>query len=240
MFLDTFRLTSLVCQMQYAPAYVLWDRAGAIAKAITDIWPDVDIVEAQPQRQIFRSERVQIETALKFSTITLWQLDSIDRKVDQIKQTFDVWKNELALKEVSRISSKATYIKDADSLEKANSELLALGLVPWPSGKVFDQPDHGEKNSFDLTYRFEDEKSFSTLRVRTEQIIFELKLDPAFDPDAALERKKTKSRLVVDFDRGVLGAVSTNTFRVEDWLKGFQHLLRRDVDKVFRESNEHS
>jgi len=233
MFLDTYQLSSLVAQVQYRNVYLLWDHAGAIADALTNIWDGVELVEGQPQRQILRSEDVQIETGLKTSTITLNRPASIDQFVGKLKQTFDVWGKGMELDEASRVSSRAVYVKNFDSLGAANKELLELGLVPWPSGKVFDQPENGEKNSFDLTYRFEDDKSFSTLRIHTEKVALELKLNREFDPEDKIQRTRTAHRIVVDFDRGVLGKVSYRDFRVEDWFKGFQHLLRRDIDKVF-------
>ena len=223
MFLDSYQLSSLVAQVQYGSAYLLWDRAGLIANEMTKIWSDLELVEGQPQRQILRSDLVQIETGLKTSTITLKRPASIDHFVEQLKQTFEIWGKALELEEASRVSSRAVYAKNCTSLGEANKEIIALGIVPWPSGKVFDQPENGERNSFDLTYRFEDDESFSILRIHTEQVAIELKLNREFELDEKIERKKTTHRILVDFDRGVLGAVAYPNFRVADWFKGFQH-----------------
>jgi hypothetical protein len=153
--------------------------------------------------------------------------------VGQVKKTVDALRECLGLEEATRFSCRALYVREFPTFREANEELLKYGLVPWPKIKVFDQPERGEKNAFDLTYRFEDEKSFTTLRIRTEQLILELRLDPAFKTTDDLEKKQNRNRVVVEFDRGVLGTVSLATLRVDDWFKGFQHLLRRDIDSVF-------
>jgi hypothetical protein len=121
-----------------------------------------------------------------------------------------------------------------DSLQHANQHLLSLGLIRWPETQVFDQPMDGEKNTFDLSCRFEDSNSFSHVRIATEHLLYELKVDPSIG--FAAPEKKTRTTLFVEFDRGVLGKVNMNTFRVDEWLKGFQHVLRRDIDKVLRKA----
>ncbi len=230
MFLDTFRISQLVTQLSYANAYEVWDRAGSIAREMAAIWPGLDLVEGVPVRQVLRSPGVQLETGLQTCVVTLSQVDSIDRATPQLQRTIELWIRELQLKDVKRVSTKARFVRDFTSIREANGFLISLGLVPWPQTKVFNQPEKSEKNTFDLLYRFEDPESFTTLRLASEEVVYEIRIDPAFEYDG--ETKKVKCRAIVEFDRGVLGKVSMSGFRVEEWFKGFQHVLRRDIDKI--------
>lgn len=231
MILDSFKLSSVIFQIQYSEGYEIWDHAGAISRKLCNIWPDLKFSKARPEQQILTGKGVTTDTTLQKATITLLGEKSLDqRKIDQLTETFEVWRDLLKLDDLKRVSTRAIYIKELPSLKEANAEQIALNIARWPSGKVFDQPIESEKNGFELRYRFEDDNSFSILTLKTEQVIYEVELDPNFIEDS--EHKVTKNRVVIDFDRGLLGSVKAAKFRMEDWIKGYQHILRRDIEKV--------
>ena len=231
MILDSFKLHTVIIQLQYPNAYELWDRAGAIGRRLSTIWSDLELIEGTPQQQGFRARDVHIQTALRQSTITLTGANPLDpQKIQQAKETFEVWRETLILSEIKRISTRATYAKEFPSMKEANAEIFALNLARWPTAKVFDQPIEADLNGLELSYRFEDENSFSFLRVKAEQIKFEAELNPEFVDESRIE--KSKHRMIIDFDRGLLGSVSAEKFRMDDWIKGYQHILRRDIEKI--------
>jgi hypothetical protein len=231
MFLDAYQLRAVTVQLQYSAAFEVWDRAGAIARQLSRVWPDIKLIQGQPNQQALDGDGVRIETGLTRSTVVLSSLKSIDEaKIQRLKETYEIWCRELALTEVRQVSTLAQYAKLYASMRDANRELLEMRLARWPKTKVFDQPEDAELNTVDVAYRFEDEKSFSFLRLRTERVKFEAELDPEFVDEPRIER--TKYRLLVEFDRGLKGAVNVEKFRIEDWLKGYQHVLRRDIEKV--------
>ncbi len=51
MILDSYKPTKLIFHIQYANAYELWDRAGAIGRCLGKIWPGLTLREGQPQHQ---------------------------------------------------------------------------------------------------------------------------------------------------------------------------------------------
>ena len=231
MILDSFKLQTVIIQLLYADAFELWDRAGMISRRLSTIWPDLKIVEGQPQQQTLRGKGVNIQTGLKQSTISLSGGKSLEQnKVQKVKETFEVWREALALKIVNRISTLVTYSKEFPTIKEANAELIALNLARWPTSKVFDQPSDSELNGLDIQYRFEDKNSFSLLRLKAEKIQFEVDLDPEWVEES--EIRKLKNRIIIDFDRGLLGSVNADNFRMDDWIKGYQHILRRDIEKV--------
>lgn len=234
MFLDPFKLASLTVQIQYADALEIWDRAGATAKEMSKIWTDLQVLEGQPNQQILSGKNVQIQTGIKLSLATLTNLSSIDRQtIERVAQTFRTWRSELSLEQLSRLSTRALYTRDFESIKEANLALRGLNLVRWPTAKIFDQPEDSETNAPEVAFKFEDSKSFSILRFRTEQLKFRMPpLPPPFEDAAADVGEKTVNRLVVDLDRGLLGIINATQVMMDEWLRGFQHILRRDIEKI--------
>lgn len=233
MILDSFKMRSAIIQICYADAFLIWDRSGEINRRISKIWPGVKIEEGVPQHVTLTGAGVKIKTGIDKSTITISGEHALGQlKVSQICDTFAVWCRELELEELSRVSTRVTYSKDFESLKNANAELLALNLVRWPDTKVFDQPMESDRNGLEVQYRFEDDDSFSVLRLKAEQLKYEVSLDPNVFDDS--EIKKIINRMIIDFDRGLLGATVASKFRMEEWLKGYQHIIRRDIEKIIK------
>ena len=60
MILDSFKIINFVFQIQYVDSYALWDRAGTVAKQLCDIWPNLKLVEGNPQQQTLANENASI------------------------------------------------------------------------------------------------------------------------------------------------------------------------------------
>lgn len=236
MILDNFKIKQLVVQVRYLHALELWDNAGRVNRRIQKIWPDAKIVgeAVQPNNVVLKNDKAQIDTGLEQSTISLRQLTTLDQyTTQQIVDTYAAWRDELSLTKLNRVSSRVLYARDFETMREANEELFKLSLCRFPKSKVFDQPTDSPKNTFVLTYRFEDEASFAFLRVRTEGVRMEFKADKEFT--TLKDTSETKNRLMIDFDRGLIESTEAASFRMDEWLKGFMHVLRRDVEKVLKE-----
>jgi hypothetical protein len=233
MILDSYKLSTTIFQIQYKDAVELWDNAGSIARSLITIWPDLKLQAAKPDSQIFQSKEVHIQTTLDKGTLTLNGKNGFDDiRVKKVKETFEIWREKLELTMVERISTRVIYYKEFPTLAAANAAHMSMNLVRLPTGKVFDQPTESDKNTTEVRFRFEDDKSFSFLRLATDGAKYEVEFDP--DWVESQDIKKEKFRAIIDFDRGMLGTVDAHKFRVEDWFTGFQHVLRRDLEKVIK------
>lgn len=233
MLLDKYKIATLTFQIQYAGAYEIWDNAGALAKEIVKIWPDLELADAQPQQQTLTAKNVQVQSGFKASTVILTNLQSIDRHtIGRLTETYKAWRTGLSIERLTRLSTRAVYTLEFNSLQEANAALRGFNLVNWPKTKMFDQPEDSWQNVPEVTFRFEDEKSFSFLRFRTEQIKLETKSFGPFDDVEAIN--KMTNRLAVDFDRGLLGSMNASSMMMDDWFDGFQHVLRRDLEKLVK------
>jgi hypothetical protein len=233
---DSFKIRQFVVQVRYPHALELWDHAGRVNRRIQKIWPDARIVgeAVQPNNVVLKNDKAQIDTGLEQSTISLRQLTTLDSHTSQqIVDTFAAWREELSLTNLARVSSRVLYGREFPTMREANEELLKLNLCRVPKSKVFDQPTDSPKNTVVLTYRFEDEASFAFLRIRTEGVKMEFKADKDFT--TLQDASETKNRLIIDFDRGLIKSTEAASFRMDEWLKGFMHILRRDVEKVLQE-----
>ena len=231
MFLDTFNLQSLVFQMQYAHAFEIWDRAGAVSRRLKGIWPKLEVLRGEPQIIILKAPGVTVRTEIATATLTFNSLKNMDaRTTQQIAEAVDVWLSELGIEELQRVSMRVNYTKNFPTLRDANAALFGLQLARWPDQKVFDQPLDGSRNGLEISYRFEDENTFTVLRLKAEGLTYEQQLDPEFFEEETLA--KEINRVVLDFDRGLLRSIDARKFLTEDWIKGYFHVLRRDIDKV--------
>ena len=231
--LDSFKTQTVAFQIQYPVALALWDHAGVIGQQLMKIWPGLTLKLGQALLQTFASDRVAIQTGLSGSTITISGEKALEQgRITQIAETFEVWRELLTLDVLDRISSRVIYGKEFGTAKEANAALLDLNLATWSDTKVFDQPVDGEKNGLEIAWRFEDDSSFSVLRLRVEQQKAEMELDPEFFDESRLSR--TKHKLVIDFDRGLLGSANAKKLIIDEWFKGFQHVFRRDIDKVLK------
>jgi hypothetical protein len=234
--LDSFKIRQLIVQIRYAHALELWDRAGSVNRRIQKIWPGLEIVgeRVQPNNVVLKGDKIQVDTGLEQSTISLSQLTTLEQHNSQhIVDTFGAWRDELSLTKLARVSSRIIYAREFPTLGEANQELFKLNLCRLPGTKVFDQSTDSPRNAFDLTYRFEDEASFAFLRVFTQGVKLEFKADKEFT--TLKDTSEVKNRLIVDFDRGLKQPTDAASFRMDEWLKGFMHVLRRDVEKVLKE-----
>lgn len=230
MILDDFKQHALVIQINYASAFELWDNAGSLARELSAIWGPLSVNEANPQTQILQGEDVALSIGFDQSVLTMLRANANPaRSSERIASTYEAWVEKLRLLTLQRVSARSTFHKEFDSLDGANAFVLNLGLARWPKSQVFNQDKHSGLNTLDVAFRFQDETAFSVVRVKAEKVTFQAKLDKEFvDEPINVER----CRVIVDFDRGTLGETSAGKLRISEWLKGYHHLMRRDIPKV--------
>ena len=82
-----FKIKSLTFEVRYAPAYLLWDRSGALWSNLEQIWPDLQTVETGPNLTSFRvGENFQLQVELKKSHIT-----AFNTKINDIFDPFETF-----------------------------------------------------------------------------------------------------------------------------------------------------
>lgn len=232
MLLDNFKLRTVIFQLQYAPAFEIWDRSGAISRRFTRLWPSLKVHQAEPNRVSLRAPGIEVRTELETAIVVLDASATAEVRAAQIRESVAIWKSELELLELLRVSMRVQYTKEFPTIRNANDFVLALNMVKFPTQKVFDQPIDGLKNGVEAGYRFEDESTFTTLHIKAESLEYKREAHPEFAEDKSV--KFEKNRVLLDFDRGSLKPLSAKNLNAEEWIKGYFHVLRRDLDKVIK------
>lgn len=232
MVLDNFKLNNLTFQIVYPVSFEIWDRMGAVARRLSSHWKDLTINRAEPQRIVLVAPGVSIHTDPTTAYISLTGgLRTMDPQTStKLAGAVEAWRTEFNIPTFTRVSMRTVYVKEYSTLAAVNAAIRASGIARLPDQKVFDIEPGAKKSGIDVGFRFEDDSTFAWLRVRAETVHYEQGFDPEFSDEPPL--KKDIHRAVIEFDRGQLGTIHAEKFRTEDWLKGYTHVLRRDIEKV--------
>lgn len=227
--LADFKMRQIVFEIRYDSTYVLWDRAGAIAKEITRLWPSLELDEGKPNNQVFSDDQVTVSTGLSSSYISIKQPKNILEFAEQIATTTDVWISLLELQRITRVGTRVMYAKEYDTREQAGKAVIDLGLVNFPASPFFNHKEMPKQ--CDLRLYWEEEGFQTQVIVKPER--HELKVVGGL-PDRPVEKKRESSDVVlIDIDRATRGTVELSRFYVVEWLKGMNHLVSRDMDRIF-------
>lgn len=230
MLLDELNLLDFTMQIEYPLAFRIWDNAGEVAHLLSNIWGELEIEQASPADQVLKNPSARLVNGLRTSYVTVANAKTLDANIqDRLVSTFAVWERCLGLTSLKRISARARYVKNYRSIADANRRAIDLGICRMPAERVFDQNPDSPRNSINTTLRFEDDNSFSAVTIRTETTKLEIGSLPEFDRERVFDERH---RFILEFDRGSLGEIPVAKIRVNEWLKGYMHVLRRDIDKV--------
>src|SRR5208337_2226122 len=69
--LSSFTLEQCVLEARYPQALTLWDRAGALWRAIQEKWPEIRLVSAEPAKTSFQDGKAGFVVELKAARITV-------------------------------------------------------------------------------------------------------------------------------------------------------------------------
>src|SRR3989339_291777 len=229
MILDKFKLDSLVMQVSYPPAFEIWDYAGGIASSLNALWGPLRISDANPQHQTLVGEDVAVSTSFEHGILNLFRAKAeSSSSIPLLQQTYDIWRDSLSFERITRLSARSLYAREFKSLAEANKFVLDRGLIRWPDCRVFNQDEDSELNGLDVAMRLEDGAGFTVVRIKAERVMFRAELDRAFVQD---DIRVEKTRVVIDFDRGLTKSMPSAEVRIGEWFKGYQHVLRRDLPK---------
>ncbi len=230
MFLDTFKLRTVIFQLQYPHALEIWDRSGAVGRHFSKMEPELVLQTAEPNRVSLRAPGLEVRTEIDTAIIAMSGSATTDARTAHIRNAVAIWKRELELHELKRVSMRTQYTRTFSSLREANALILSLNLIRMPAQKVFDQPTDGAKNGVEINFRFEDENTFTTLNIKAESLNIKRESHVDFPEIEAITLDK--HRVIIDFDRGTLKPMQAQNLNSDEWVKGYFHVLRRDIEKV--------
>jgi hypothetical protein len=225
-----FTIRQVVFEIRFEEAYEVWDRAGQINREFSELWPKIQLSEAEPNKQILKSDEVQLHTGLRSCNIALLFPKTIapnPANERRVSETFRVWRNALGFSKLTRVGTRVIMAKSFSSGNDAEQAIMSLGLTKTPKPPIFNHDT--DPAWVDVRLHWQDEATSTQVRVHPEHHETEIK-DPAGDP--AKREKRTTYSVVIDMDRATRGSTDTGKFDVVQWLKGVQHLVNRDLTRL--------
>ncbi|VTU28802.1 hypothetical protein H6CHR_03065 [Variovorax sp. PBL-H6] len=223
-----FQISQLTLQFNYPPAYLLWDRAGELTRKVSVLWPGwkLEKAEAGSVQALAKNARVQMGLDMSYVIVTGPKGFGA---AEQIAKTIQLWTSILELETIDKIGTRAIFQKKYADRESAHKAYLAMNLVNWPPRRVFDCAVDSPLNGGSAHLQFEDDQALTIVRVSPQQVAIEI---PAQEEFPEIEGKKVVDRVIVDVDRQTKKPIDAARFSAPDWLKGYQHLLNRDLPEI--------
>lgn len=226
--MQDLHINQLTLQLNYPPAYLLWDRAGELTRKVSVLWPGWRLEKAEAGSVMGLANNARVQMGLDMSYVIVTGSKGFAAG-EQIAKTVQLWTSILELDTIEKIGTRAIFEKKYPDRESAHKAYRAMNLVKWPSRKVFDCAVDSPLNGGAAHLQFEDDQAMTIVRVAPQQVTMEIPAQEEF-PD--LEGKKVINRVVVDVDRQTKKSIDATRFSALDWLKGYQHLLNRDLPEI--------
>ena len=229
MLFDEFKLKQFSVQVNYPDAYSIWDAAGAVATRLSKIWPKVELENATAGEVALKNDTCKVLFGIRMSYVHVTSPKSVEEHAKSIGETFEVLANKLLVTDFDRIGARAVFVKEYKSAALGIAALRAMRLARRPSKNVFNIDIESESNIETVSYKFENESMGTTVNIAFQSLKLELKTGGEF-PDA--DASKDLHRIVIDVDRFTKKPTSTKQFSAVEWLKGYNHLIRRDLPTI--------
>lgn len=221
-----FKLTRLVLELRFDAAYLLWDRAGAIFTRLALMWPGTKLAEANPAQQVLKGENIHLVTSLQSVRLILFRPTTIMQRAAAIEQTVKVWVEQLELQEFTRVGTRCLFNRSYESEEAANGASVEAALVATPRSPIFGF--RTPVSATETVVVWKDQDLVTRLAIKPEHKRLQFS-DVEDFPEEKIDR--TLHSVLIDFDHATAGKVDATKFRTQDWLKGVQHIIHRDMPR---------
>jgi hypothetical protein len=132
-------LASLIFEFRYAHAFLLWDRAGAIATDAVHLWPALILREGTPGQVRFTlGTRAEINVKLKQAHVAVSGSNlRLEELTPYSSFLYETMLKLLEINTLTRVSLKTTFIKTYTDIDDAVLDFLSTGMTKAIGGKHF-------------------------------------------------------------------------------------------------------
>ena len=223
-------------EIRYAPAYLLWDRAGQLWTTCLEKWPNLKNVEAIPARTVFHLEREGITNyefvaELQNARIIAHRPKSnLKEFSEMVSEFFGFIIKILELNSFERIGFRLMSVKQMKILEEALKITCGLALLNIPEEKAFgfDRKDV----SPEIILLLEGEECGARVRIVGQQTSLQLTAPPGVFEEPI---KKTNFRVMYDIDYFTKKQVEVPQINFSEWIQNAYRVIKRDSDYFLRE-----
>ena len=224
--IDDFTLEKAVIELRYAPALLLWDRAGRLWSRVLEKYPELKLLQAQPNQTVFnlgRDFQFSVQTE-KANLITDEPEPGLEKFQELADSFVDTVVTTLEIAAVSRVGFRLTYFKTTRDQAEAVEVFRSTGRLRIPNGKLFGVENQHAGGAF--TLRLEDKQLGATVRIEVEgrKVDFE----PPFGLKEVASVTDLRHGVTFDIDLFTTSATPVSQLRASEWIKQGLHVIRRD------------
>lgn len=229
--LSEFKFEKAVLEIRYPQALLLWDRSGQLWTPLKRAYPDLKIVQAQPNQTVFNLlPDYQLKVEMDKCAIMIDEpgdLDAFGAMADVFVRSVT---ETLEISAVSRVGFRVTYFKEFPSRESAADALRETKRLAFPTGRLFGAPATISGGVF--TVRWEDDKTGATARLDTDGRRIEY--DGNFGAREFTPQNRVRHGITFDVDVFIVPTIPIGQLRPSEWIKQSAHQIRRDADSFMR------
>lgn len=227
--LDEFRLTKLVLELKYNPAFLLWDYIGEFWHEIGQKERDLKSITTEPNNTTFRSGNdFELNVGIEGLKVTGHHTKGKDflRVASFFSETAIETFNIEALK---KISLRATYRRPQSSLDEADRAIQKLGYFSVNAPKIYGI-EEGKSTRPSLALAFEGPATGARIRLSSQTEVVEFN-PPINIREFSSERKESH---FIEFDVTYYTMIETlvGQFKPDVWMERVLHVIRRDSNVV--------
>ena len=231
--LSDFELERIAFEFRYAPAYLHFDRAGALWTEATERWPNLKPERSEPTVTTFHLDNHHEFSVTIDKTHVVSHYPNVEEFVQLCEPFTELVTRNLGVLYFSRIGLRHVYFRKFPSKEEASAAVLSTRMLSIPEGHA--TPPSNERRHFgvelsslypEYALRADGQGTGFVLRLRSE--VRKIDFDPPMNMRQINALHETKAGILFDIDYYTTAKVSIGQFRAQEWLNQAIHLVRRD------------
>ncbi len=228
---DRFKITQITVEARYADAFLIWDYSGRIWTEIAEIFPNLSVSDANPNRVTFSADsRWVLEVTLNSTRLTDSNPTStFDKEADKVERFFEIVARHLKVKTITRLGVLLVQTLTATSEEDLDLQTANLMMKEKKLAKFFDVS--GTKKCLPtIQLNVEDDDLGYGLKIQPEIRTAEIKVGVG---ETLLKNRTEKDyRINLSVDHYTLKPVDIEQLKLKDILKRVKHVTNRDTEQL--------
>jgi hypothetical protein len=223
-----FKMISVVCELRYENAYLLFDRTGKVCQDAQTRFTDCNVLTAAPNQTTFQAKEGSFFLGLAQCRFSASKPESaLEKFAEHCKQFFDSVTQNLEVKVFTRVGLRVLFRKDFETLDDAKAVLMSLKLVGLQSAERYGVASEPRETLF----RWESDQIGVMLRLSAEGGKIDIVLPPELEAEKA-EIHKSFNGLVLDVDYYTVAPVERTQWDSAAWIKSSIRTIKRDTDVI--------
>jgi hypothetical protein len=225
--LSQYTVQKGILEIRYAPAFLLWDRSGAIWHPIQHAYPGLKVRSADPTQMALEfPNHVEAYVSMERAHVTTYFPGSDLKSLKDItKLLFSAVLEKLEIANLSRIGLRIILEKSFKDRDTAAQTILENVRTPTLKGKYFNVD--GKPLEPELFIRWEGDKLGCSVRVQAIQHAINIQAPMEFGELTPIQNEQIK--VIFDVDYYAHASTATTKFDPATLINDWFHTIRRDL-----------